>query len=71
MEVSFFVTETALKGLQPNMPVDEDGMLGAFDSNRDRIYAAAPTCMHAATRARTMWNGRISDLRWPAADEMR
>ena len=41
MEVSFFVTEAALKGLQPNMPVDEDGMLGAFDSNRDRIYAAA------------------------------
>lgn len=41
METSFFVTEAALKGLQPNMQVDEPGMLDAFDSNRARIYAAA------------------------------
>jgi hypothetical protein len=41
IEVSFFVTESALKELQAHMGVDEDGMLGAFDSNRDRIYAAA------------------------------
>jgi len=41
MEASFFVTEDALKGLQPNMRVDEEAMLGVFDSNRDRIYAAA------------------------------
>jgi uncharacterized protein DUF1488 len=41
MEASFFVTEAALKGLQPNMRLDGDGMLDAFDSNRDRIYAAA------------------------------
>jgi hypothetical protein len=41
METSFFVTEAALKRLQPDMRLDEDGMLGAFDSNRDRIYAAA------------------------------
>jgi hypothetical protein len=41
MEASFFVTEAALKGLQPNMQVDEEGMLDVFDSNRDRIYATA------------------------------
>jgi hypothetical protein len=41
MEASFFVTEAALKELQPNMRIDEPGMLDAFDSNRDRIYAAA------------------------------
>jgi hypothetical protein len=41
MEAFFFVTEDALKGLQPSMQVDEQGMLDAFDLNRDRIYAAA------------------------------
>jgi hypothetical protein len=41
MEASFFVTEDALKGLQPSMQVHEQGMLDVFDSNRDRIYAAA------------------------------
>ena len=41
MEACFFVTESALKELQADMGVDEDGMLGAFDSHRDRIYAAA------------------------------
>jgi Protein of unknown function (DUF1488) len=41
MEASFFVSEAALKGLQPDMRVDEEGMLGTFDCNRDRIYAAA------------------------------
>ncbi len=41
METSFFVTEEALKRIQPNMNRDEEGLLGAFDTNRDRIYAAA------------------------------
>jgi hypothetical protein len=41
MEASFFVTEAALKRVQPDMRQDETGMLSAFDSNRDRIYAAA------------------------------
>jgi hypothetical protein len=41
MEASFFVTEAALKRLQPKMPLDEDGMLRAFDLHRERIYAAA------------------------------
>jgi hypothetical protein len=41
METSFFVTEDALKRIQPDMRLDEDGLLGAFDANRDLIYAAA------------------------------
>jgi len=41
MEATFFVTESALKTVQPDMRLDEAGMLGAFDANRNRIYAAA------------------------------
>lgn len=41
MEWSFFVTEEALKRLQPSVTRDELGLLQAFDSNRGAIYAAA------------------------------
>jgi hypothetical protein len=41
MEASFFVNEDALRRIQPNMKFDEAGLLGVFDSNRERIYAAA------------------------------
>jgi hypothetical protein len=41
MEWSFFVTEDALKRLQPNVLRDEAGLLLAFDVNRALIYAAA------------------------------
>jgi Protein of unknown function (DUF1488) len=41
MEATFFVTEAALKRVQPDMRLDESGMLHAFDSNRSRIQAAA------------------------------
>jgi hypothetical protein len=41
METSFFVTEGALKKLQPDMLLDESGMLDAFDAHRDLICAAA------------------------------
>jgi len=41
MEASFFVTEDALKQIQPNAHLDEVSLLGAFDANRDLIYAAA------------------------------
>jgi hypothetical protein len=41
MEWSFFVTEDALKRLQPDVPRDEASLLLAFDANRDLIYAAA------------------------------
>ena len=41
MEWSFFVSEEALKRLQPNMERDEASLLLAFDDNRIKIYAAA------------------------------
>ena len=41
MEASFFVTEDALKRVQPDARFDEAGLLGAFDANRDLIYQAA------------------------------
>jgi hypothetical protein len=41
LEAPFFVGEEALKKIQPDMPPDEPGLLGAFDLHRDLIYAAA------------------------------
>ena len=41
MEVSFFVTEEGLRHVAPDMRFDETGLLGAFDANRNLIYAAA------------------------------
>jgi hypothetical protein len=41
MEWSFFVSEEALKRLQPNTERDEASLLLAFDANRPAIYAAA------------------------------
>jgi hypothetical protein len=41
MEASFFIDEDALKRIHPDMRFDEAGPLGAFDSNRKLIYAAA------------------------------
>ena len=41
IESSFFISEDALKGFQPSVRFDEAGLLTAFDSNRDKIYAAA------------------------------
>ena len=41
METSFFLETDALKRIQPDLDFDEASLLRAFDSNRDRIYAAA------------------------------
>jgi hypothetical protein len=41
MEASFFVTEEALKRIQPDLNRDEAGLLNAFDLNRGRIHSAA------------------------------
>jgi hypothetical protein len=38
MEASFFITEDALKQVQPDMRFDEAGLLYAFDTNRELIY---------------------------------
>jgi Protein of unknown function (DUF1488) len=41
IEASFFIDEGALRRIQPDACPDESGLLNAFDSNRDRICAAA------------------------------
>lgn len=41
MEASFFITDEALKRIQPNVQFDEAGLLGVFDANRALIHAAA------------------------------
>ena len=41
MEAAFFVNQDALKALQPGIALDEAGLLGAFDSNRERIWTTA------------------------------
>src|ERR1700756_5716166 len=41
METSFFVSEHALKRVQPSMAFDQNGALRAFDVNRALIYATA------------------------------
>jgi hypothetical protein len=41
MEATFFVTEDALRRVQPDMRRDEASFLSAFDSNRDLICATA------------------------------
>lgn len=41
IEASFFIDEGALRRIQPDARPDESGFLNAFDSNRDRICAAA------------------------------
>jgi hypothetical protein len=49
MEWAFFVTEGALKRLQPDMGYDEASVLRAFDDNRNAIHIAA---MNAYKRKR-------------------
>ncbi len=41
MEASFFVSEEALKCVEPDARSDEAGLLGAFDVHRDLICATA------------------------------
>jgi hypothetical protein len=41
IEASFYISEDALRRIQPNSQADEFGFLNAFDRNRDLICAAA------------------------------
>jgi len=41
MEASFFISEEALKQIQPDMRLDETGLLRAFDLNRNLICVTA------------------------------
>ena len=49
MEVSFFVTASALLRLNSNTGSDEAAMLATFDANRNRINAVANRA-HASNR---------------------
>ena len=40
-EVSFFVTEDALRRLEPGAPVDETSLLAVFEAHHDRVLRAA------------------------------
>jgi hypothetical protein len=61
MEASFFVNADALKRIKPDMPPDEAGFLGVFDSNRKLIYAAAATVYERRRRGLTTWLRLIFD----------
>ena len=41
MEASFFMTEDALKRIEPTTRLDEAELLRAFDAHRELIYATA------------------------------
>ena len=41
MEASFFINVEALMRIQPDTRFDEPSLLSVFDSNRDKICAAA------------------------------
>jgi hypothetical protein len=50
MERSFFITQDALKRIQPDMRFEEAAILGAFDSNRTLIYAIATKVYSRGTK---------------------
>ena len=41
IEASFYLNEDAVARIQPGVILDESAFLNAFDSNRDKICAAA------------------------------
>jgi hypothetical protein len=50
MEWSFFVSEDALRRLQPAVARDEASLLLAFDNNRAAIYTAATRAFNRKRR---------------------
>jgi hypothetical protein len=53
LEVSFFVTEAALRHLQPAAAADETGCLRTFGSNRARVLGAAARVYSRGQKGRT------------------
>ena len=41
LEVSFFVTDDALRRLEPGAPVDETSLLAVFEAHHDHVLRAA------------------------------
>jgi hypothetical protein len=50
IETSFYVNAEALARIQPGVPLDESGCLNAFDTNRDKICAAAARVYERGSR---------------------
>jgi hypothetical protein len=55
IEASFFISEDALRRIQPDARPDESGFLKVFDSNRDLICAAAAKLYVRGSRALMIW----------------
>ena len=62
MEWSFFVTAEALQRVHPAMVQDEAGMLGAFDSHRERNLRRRGEALFARTQGllRARRRGRVT-----------
>ena len=41
IDASFLISQDALRRIQPDVRLDESGLLNAFDANREKICAAA------------------------------
>jgi hypothetical protein len=41
IEAAFFIDQDALTRIQPDVRLDESGLLDVFDANREKIRAAA------------------------------
>ena len=41
IEAAFFINQDALTRIQPDVRLDESGLLDVFDANREKICAAA------------------------------
>jgi hypothetical protein len=50
MERSFFISQDALKRIQPDMQFEEAAILRAFDTNRTLIYAIATKVYSRGTK---------------------
>jgi hypothetical protein len=50
MDWSFFVTEQALRRLEPTAARDEENLLRVFDTNRAKIHAAAKSAYERERR---------------------
>ena len=60
-EAVFFVTEDALKRVQPGMLLDEPGLLSTFDTHRDPdLTLPRSKFTHAAAEAPIIWTARTS-----------
>jgi Protein of unknown function (DUF1488) len=61
LEISFFVEEDALRGIDLTVPPGAEGLLNAFDLQRERIFDAAERVY--SRRSRGSYTLKAKDLR--------